>query len=246
MEIQILFADDALMVINKPAGLVVNRADTVQAPTLQDWIADRFDYPLARDSALRNGIVHRLDKDTSGVMVVAKTTQALSELQRQFHDRETSKKYLALVHGYLLAREGTIKVPMERSAYNRHKFVVSSEGRMTETAYKVLALYSHLKEKSLNVSGYQGFSLLELWPKTGRTHQIRVIMTHLKHPLVGDSHYVGRKRARADALWCRRQFLHADSLTFFHPVTKEKMMFSAPLAADLNYSLSLLEEKHVD
>ena len=240
MNVPILFQDDYLLVINKPAGLVVNKAESVSETTLQDFVDTGFDWELAHDSEARNGIVHRLDKDTSGVMVLAKTSQVMTELQRQFHDRETEKTYLALVHGWFSAKEGSISVPMARSVYDRHKFVVSLGGRMTETGYAVLHEYAGLAEKGLDAKGYQGFSLVELHPKTGRTHQIRVIMTHLKHPLVGDGRYVGRKRAKADAKWCPRQFLHAQKLCFTHPVSGERQCVEAPLAGDVTQVLRKL------
>lgn len=240
MRLSILFEDDQVLVIQKPAGLVINRAESVKEPTLQDIVEQDGDYPLAKDSLSRNGIVHRLDKETSGVMVLAKTMEAFTELQRQFHDRETQKTYVALVHGTFSVKEGEMRVPMERSRFDRHKFAVSAEGRMTETHYKVLEEFKNLVNPSFRVSGYQGFSLVELHPKTGRTHQIRVIMTHLKHPLVGDVRYVGRKRAKADVKWCPRHFLHAQSLSFSHPITHEAMTFSSPLPDDLSKVLTLV------
>lgn len=242
MDLTILFEDSSLMLICKPAGLVINRAESVREETLQDLIEKKFNYPLAKDLQARNGIVHRLDKDTSGVLVLAKTAEAMVELQRQFHDRETEKTYIALVHGTFSVKEGIVSVPMERSRYDRQKFMVSVEGRMTETHYKVLKEFRSLSDVQFMVSGYQGFSLVELHPKTGRTHQIRVIMTHLKHPLVGDVKYVGRKRAKADVKWCPRHFLHAQSLAFTHPLTRERMIIEAQLPDDLQKVLARLSD----
>jgi 23S rRNA pseudouridine1911/1915/1917 synthase len=240
MKIEIIFQDDQVLVINKPPGVVVNRAESVAESTIQDWVDETNDYELAHDESRRNGIVHRLDKDTSGVLVLAKTGEVMTELQRQFHDRETKKTYLALVHGKFSAKEGIMSVPMERSRMDRQKYMVGIGGKMTETHYKVKEEYEKLTDKKYMVKGYQGFSLVELHPKTGRTHQIRVVMKHLNHPLVGDVKYVGKKRARADIVWCPRQFLHARKLEFTHPMTGKRVEYEAELSKDLKEVLSKL------
>ncbi|MFC1653269.1 RluA family pseudouridine synthase [Patescibacteria group bacterium] len=240
MKIQVIFEDNHILVVNKPPFLVVNRADSVKEKTIQDWVDESFDYELAHDDQNRNGIVHRLDKDTSGVMLLAKTLDAMKELQRQFHDRETKKTYQALVHGVFSAKEGTISLPMGRSKFDRQKFTVEVGGKMTETHYKVVKEFEKISDKKLMVKGYQGFSLVELHPKTGRTHQIRVVLTHLHHPIVGDGKYVGRKRSKADVRWCPRQFLHALKLEFSHPDTGDRVEHEAPLSDDLSSSLALL------
>lgn len=233
MKIEIIHQDDQVLVINKPPGIVVNRAESVKEKTIQDWVDESFDYELAHNEDRRNGIVHRLDKDTSGVLVLAKTDESMTELQRQFHDRETKKTYKALVHGKFSAKEGEISVPMERSRQDRQKYTVGVGGKLTKTHYEVKEEFEKLTDKKLMVKGYQGFSLVELHPKTGRTHQIRVVMKHLNHPLVGDVKYVGKKRARADVVWCPRQFLHAYRLEFTHPDSGERVEYVAELLDDL-------------
>jgi 23S rRNA pseudouridine1911/1915/1917 synthase len=253
----ILFEDDAIVVINKPAGWVVNRADSYKDKTIEDWTEERFDignykfsdedsidgeYGSAKDIFLkRNGIVHRLDKDTSGVLLLAKTPSALVELLRQFRDREVEKKYVALTHGKLQPTEGIIRLPMQRSEGDYKKFAVSVDGKLSETHYKVIQYFSGLPKgiSEKKGKGYQGFSLVELLPKTGRTHQIRVHLSTIKHPIVGDGTYAGRKRIAIDKEWCPRQFLHAKEVTFTHPIKKQSMTVVAPLAPDLEAVLSL-------
>ncbi len=255
----ILYEDDYLVVINKPPGLVVNRAESVREGTLQDWCEaqkwyalfsqntticeQKFGLDLCTLYKARSGVVHRLDKDTSGVMVLAKDPLTLQELMRQFHDRETEKTYRALVHGKFAVSEGIIRLPLARSGGDREKFTVDPEGKMSETAYKVLEFFSHAPKAiaQKKAKSYQGFSLLLLYPKTGRTHQIRVHMAYIKHPLVGDLKYVGRKRSRVDGEWCARQFLHAEKLVFTHPTKKKRMEFVASLAEDLKKVLDQLQ-----
>lgn len=253
----IVFEDDALVVLNKPAGWVVNRAESYKDLTVEDWAEKKFsvpsyqfsekdevagEYGSAKDIFLkRNGIVHRLDKDTSGILILAKTPTVLVDLLRQFRDREVQKKYIALTHGKLQPEEGIIRLPMQRSEGDYKKFAVSVDGKMSETHYKVLQYFSGLPKgiSEKKGKGYQGFSLVELFPKTGRTHQIRVHLSTIKHPIVGDSTYAGRKRIAIDKEWCPRQFLHAKEITFTHPVTKQSLTLEAPLATDLQTVLSL-------
>ncbi len=205
---QVVFEDDSILVVDKPAGLVVNRAETQKEETLEDWAADKF-------------IVHRLDKDTSGLLIIAKTTEALENLQSQFKNRGVTKKYLALVHGVLEPEEGTINAPIERSPFNRKHFGVFPGGRAAETGYKTIC---HAGE----------FSLLEVTPKTGRTHQIRVHLKYLGHPIVSDPIYGGRKNFQADKKFCPRLFLHAAYLKFNHPATGQVREFSCPLPDEHN------------
>lgn len=254
LQIPILFEDNTVVVINKPPGVIANRAESVKETTLQDWMEMQAWYGKwptdaysAEDLELyksRSGLVHRLDKDTSGVMVFAKNPASLIELMRQFRDRETKKTYLALVHGKFTTQAGTVKLPLSRGTGDRERFVVDPEGRESETEYTVLEFYPHgptyLGQKK--IKSYQGFSLVELQPKTGRTHQIRVHMSYIKHPLVGDLKYVGRKRSRVDGEWCPRQFLHAKQLCFAHPISKETTCYQAELPQDLQKVLKILEE----
>jgi 23S rRNA pseudouridine1911/1915/1917 synthase len=280
--IDILYQDDDIVVINKPAGVVVNQAKSVSGPTIQDWMAEEVlaqqstseewqplvptsfsaDYGSPEDIfADRRGMVHRLDKDTSGVLVLAKNPGSLVNLLAQFRQRQVSKKYRCLTHGKFSITDDTVNLPLARSKIDRQKFTTDPEGRVAETVYQVQQFYPHLdveqvvklqKQQPPDSSAgknfgkraeiYQGFSLVDCWPKTGRTHQIRVHMAALKHPLVGDIKYVGRKRATLDPIWCQRQFLHALEVEFTHPRTKKTMVVTAPLASDLVEVLSLLKE----
>ena len=250
LEIPILFEDDCIVVINKPDRVVVNRAETVRGETLQDWMESRPWYASWAHGGVckpemtpelqalytsRSGMVHRLDKDTSGVMVFAKDPLSLAELMRQFRERETEKTYLALAHGKFSTQSGIVRLPLGRSTGDRERFAVDPEGKMSETAYEVLEFFPHppATVPQKKAKSYQGFTYLRLHPKTGRTHQIRVHMAHIKHPLVGDLKYVGRKRSRIDWEWCPRQFLHAERLVFTHPQTGKRMEYTAELAPDL-------------
>lgn len=238
---KIINQDDQVLVVNKPSGLVVNRADSVKEPTLQDWIESTQSFKLSDNTKLRNGIVHRLDKDTSGVLLIAKTKTALENLQAQFRHRKVQKTYLALAHGHLKPKQGHISLPLGRSSTNRQAFTVQLSGKMSKTAYQVVDYYHELKPKNLASKSYQGFTLVSLYPKTGRTHQLRVILKHLGHPIVGDQKYTGKKRARADANWCKRQFLHALEIKFNHPQTNKPLNFKAKLSNDLQTSLDQLK-----
>ena len=226
LQIEVLLETPACIVINKPAGLVVNRAESVKTATLQDWIEEQSWYIHHDDDNYRSrsGLVHRLDKETSGALVIAKHPASLEELQRQFHDREVEKTYLALVHGDIEVESATVVLPIGRSTVMRGRFVVDPHGRPSETTYEVVDRYK---------DGDQAFSLVRLYPKTGRTHQIRVHMKHIGHPLVADPLYLGKHRTQQDRAWCPRQFLHAEQLHFTDPDQPKKISVSAPLSADL-------------
>lgn len=222
---QIVFEDDYLMVLNKPAGMVVNRAETVSGETVQDWVEKSGKLSGNDDLFVkRSGIAHRLDKETSGCLLVAKDPETLVKLLRLFKEREIHKEYLALVHGKLEPKEGEMCLPIKRDWRDREKWIVSYEGRSAQTAWKV--------ERYLT-KGDQVLTLVRLFPKTGRTHQIRVHMTHLGHPLFGDERYLGSKRKQADRLVLARHFLHAAALEFVHPATNQKMHIEAPLPKEL-------------
>jgi len=200
--------------------MVVNRAQTVKEKTLQDWLEENFSiFKLPNCQLERSGIVHRLDKETSGLILVAKTLKAFTSLQSQFKERKVKKKYLALVHGKLRPRRGEIILPLGRLRTDREKFGVVVDGKKAKTQYQVLKYCDR-------------FSFLELQPLTGRTHQLRVHLLFLGHPLVADLKY-GGKRAKKDRLWCPRLFLHACSLGFYHPQTGRFCQFSSPLPLEL-------------
>lgn len=265
LDSHILFEDDAIIVLDKPAGWVVNRSHTYAEPTIQDWMADKLHIDVHTvgeekldtdgDSAMtaygsltdiftqRTGIVHRLDKDTSGVLLLAKTPEALHTLMTQFKERLTEKTYVALVHGKVVPQEGIIRLPMARTSGDGMKFAIHADGRMSETQYRVLEHFPGLPKGMHQRKGksYQGFTYIELMPKTGRTHQIRVHMSAIKHPLVADTLYAGKKKQMLDSEWCPRQFLHAKKLCFTHPVSQERMCVESPLAPDLQQVLDLLQ-----
>lgn len=224
MEPKIIYEDDSLFVIEKPAGWIVNEATTTKnQPVLQTWLR-KFDYPLVNDTDSRHGIVHRLDKETSGVMIVAKTKEAFDKLQAEFKAREVEKTYVALVHGKLTPAEGEINVSVGRLPWRRDRFGVVAGGRASQTFYKVLEFFP---------GNNAGHSLVEFHPKTGRTHQIRIHCKHIGHAIVSDEFYAGRKTARNDRKWCPRLFLHAASIKFIHPFTNKSIEFSSNLPEDL-------------
>lgn len=231
---RIIFEDDSILVIDKPAGVIVDRAATNREKTIQDWVEENFEHELAKDFEYRNGIVHRLDKDTSGVLVIAKTVKAYEELQRQFKERETEKIYVALVHGKVANDTGIIEEPVGRLPWNRMRFGVYPAGKHAKTKYHVVANFSsHPEGRRLKSANTSELTLLELHPETGRTHQLRVHLKHIGHPIVCDPFYAGRKTARNDLKWCPRLFLHAKSLEFGHPITKQKVEYTAELPDDL-------------
>lgn len=230
MEPTILFEDEQMVVIDKPAGLTVNKSDTTKSVvTLQDWMENK--YPIfgvlhdgTDDFHNRSGLVHRLDKETSGVLVLAKTSAAFHALQMQFKERKVKKIYLALSHGVISPETGEINVPVGRTPWNRTHFGVVAGGRESKTNYKVLGVRYQVWRKKR-----EPLSLVELYPQTGRTHQIRVHLKHINHPIFADELYAGRKTARDDRQILPRLFLHAAKLSFFHPVTGEFTTFTSPL-----------------
>ena len=238
MDIAVLFQDNDIVVISKPAGVVVNRAESVKRPTIQDWMEQEGKIQNQesksegiQEFANRSGVVHRLDKETSGVMVLARNVETFFKLKQQFKKRQTQKQYIALVHGNMTLREGTVNLPLKRNPFNRRRFTIAVDGKMGRTKYQVSNYFSHNQEL---------FTLLNLWPKTSRTHQLRVHLSHLGFPIVSDPIYLG-KRLAADLTWCPRLFLHAKSLSFFHPKSGEKVTFESELAKDLQTVLDLLK-----
>jgi 23S rRNA pseudouridine1911/1915/1917 synthase len=227
---KVIFEDESLLVLDKPAGVVVNRAKTTKDETIQDWLEG---YLKLKDRGIgdRAGIVHRLDKETSGVLVVAKTKGVFENLQAQFKARKVKKEYTALVHGKVEIKTGTIEVPVGRLPWNRERFGVLPGGRAAETKYRVKEYYK---------KGGEDFSLLILKPKTGRTHQIRIHLKYLGYPIVSDTFYAGRKRARADRQWCPRVFLHAAKIVFNHPVSKKRVEHTSELPRELSACLRKL------
>lgn len=240
MDIPILFEDREIVVIDKPSGVICNRAETVTTETLQDWLQPKLIRDLESESQVseeereyfrqRDGLVHRLDKETSGVMVMAKTPTAFVELLRQFREREVQKEYLALTHGIWQTERGEIDLPIGRRRDDRKKFGIREDGRESITIYQVRSQYknwSFPKELGVDDRGYAGFALVSFLPKTGRTHQIRVHARQVGHPLVGDLDYAGRKRSREDRKWAKRVMLQAEKLTLTHPTSHIRMTFES-------------------
>jgi pseudouridine synthase, RluA family len=232
--IEIVYEDETLVVVNKPAGLVVHPAAGTPSGTLANALAYHFQNLPGGGSGVRPGLVHRLDRDTSGLMVVAKTESALENLSDQFRDRTVYKSYVALVHGRLASNSGKIDQPLARDPTNRTRMAVVRNGRNALTLYRARR-------------GFDRFTLLDVELKTGRTHQIRVHLAWLKHPVVGDETYGGgrdntiqdaRLRARVRSL--DRQFLHAEKLGFTHPKTGEWVKFECALPAELADLLATL------
>lgn len=232
--LDILYQDAHVLVIDKPAGLVVHPAPGNRSGTLLNGLLHHLP---ALASVPRAGIVHRLDKDTSGVMVVAATLESHARLVEQLQARSVSREYLALVRGAVTG-SGTVDAPLARNPRDRKTMAVVADGKRAVTHYRLKARWP-------------GLSLLEVSLETGRTHQIRVHMTHIGHPLVGDPQY-GRSRrfgtrgglpeAAVEALNAfPRQALHARLLTFEHPGSGETVSFEAPLPDDLAGLLAALE-----
>jgi len=224
--LDILYEDDHLMVVNKPAGLTVHPGAGRTRGTLANAIIARVPQLAGVGDPNRPGIVHRLDKDTSGALVVAKTPEIQTALQSQVADRVVSRRYLALVRGDVQQEEGTIAARIGRHPRRRTKMAVRPDGREAVTRYRV-------RER------FPGFTLIEAGLVTGRTHQIRVHFAHLGHPVVGDTQY-GRGR---ETLGLTRQALHAWRLEFTHPQTGKVLSFEAPLPVDLAQVLERLRTR---
>jgi len=235
---QLLHEDRALLVLNKPAGVVVHPAPGHPTGTLVQGILRLCKDLSGIGGELRPGIVHRLDKDTSGLLVVAKNDRAHAALARQFKAGEVTKRYLALVYGPVKAAKGKITLPIGRHPRKRKVMAVRPEGG----GKAALTVW----EKRENLAG--GFCLLDVSIKTGRTHQIRVHLSHEGHPIVGDPLYgQGRARFRRHPLYraghlppCDRQMLHAERLGFTHPDSGDFLEFRAPLPEDMKRMLRAL------
>jgi len=230
---QILYEDKNLLVINKPAGIIVHpHALNISEPSIAGWLIKKYSQiKKVGEDPLRPGIVHRLDKDTSGVLVIAKNQPTFYFLKQQFQEYKIEKKYLALVRGEIKKQQGIIDLPLVRSKKSpmKRKVVIrKNEDKKVKTA---LTKYKVLKQ-------YQGYTLLEVFPQTGRTHQIRVHLAAIGFPVVGDKLY-GYKKKDRNLINISRQFLHAQEISFFSP-TGEYLEIEAPLPDNLKQFLQKL------
>lgn len=226
LPLDIVYEDEYLLVVNKPAGMVVHPAARIVSGTLVNALLSHCPQVADVGGPDRAGIVHRLDRETSGLIVVAKNPETHASLQRQFKRRLVRKTYVALVEGQVHPREGIIEVPIGRDPKDRTRMAVSRTGRPAITQYRVVEVFPQ-------------YTLLEVRPHTGRTHQIRVHLAWLGYPVVGDRVY-GRRR---QTLLPDRHFLHARELAFTHPATGEKLVLSAPLPPELTALLNQLRRE---
>lgn len=230
--LDILFEDESLLVVNKPAGMVTHPAYSNYTGTLVNALLCHTNKLSSINTEMRPGIVHRLDKDTTGLMVVAKTDAVHAFLARQFAKRTIDREYWAIVWGRFKSPKGTIEASLGRSKRDRKKFAVTKDGKHAVTEYEVLKEFDFL-------------SLIRLHLKTGRTHQIRVHLSHIGHPVFGDPTYGGRSttwgglegkvvRQAANLLkLISRQALHAKTIGFIHPATKVFVKFDSELPEDM-------------
>ena len=222
----VVYEDDDFVVIDKPAGTAAHPSLGWSGPTVLGALAAAGIRVSTSGAAERAGIVHRLDVGTSGLMVVAKSELAYTELKRLFHDREVDKVYHALIQGHPDPLSGTIDAPVGRSPGAKWKFAVVSDGKRAITHYET-------------VEAFPGASLVEVHLETGRTHQIRVHMASQRHPCLGDTMY-GADPTQAARLGLERQWLHAVQLGFRHPSTREPVVFTSGYPNDLQQALDAL------
>jgi 23S rRNA pseudouridine1911/1915/1917 synthase len=235
LSLDVVFEDDHLIAINKPPGLVVHPASSHRKSTLVHGLLHHCAHLADLGGPLRPGIVHRLDKDTSGIIVVAKENSAYRHLSRQFKEKLVYKEYSALVYGRLRQSSGQFAEPIQRHPKNRKKMGIIAGGREASTLWWLELLFGEV-------------SLVKVVIKTGRTHQIRVHFSHAHHPVVGDTTYGGKKRVRSvqnpivrsRLSKVKRQMLHARKLALEHPATGEKLDLSAPLPEDMSDLLEFL------
>lgn len=236
MPLSIVYEDGDLLVIDKPPGLAVHPSPGHSSHTLVHGILAHCSDLSGIGGEKRPGIVHRLDKDTSGLIIVAKNDAAHVSLSRQLKEHRVEKTYLALVEGHIEPKEGVIDAPIGRDPHHRTRMAVVDGGREARTRYRLLRTVG-------------GRSLVELRPETGRTHQLRVHLAAMGFPIAGDAVYGprgggGRRaggRRSAGLAGLTRQFLHAQRLAFRHPATGERLELEAPLATDLASVLAALE-----
>lgn len=224
--LDIIYQDNDLVIINKPAGMVVHPAAGHSSGTMVNALIAQFPQISSVGPQLRPGIVHRLDSDTSGIILAALSVPAFEKLKAQFKARAIEKTYITLVHGCVSPPEGLIDAPIGRSKHRRKRMAVIQDGRVAQTRYRTL-------------ENFNEYTLLQVQPLTGRTHQIRVHLAFLGFPVVGDQVYGRRKHN----LPLKRQFLHAYRLSFTHPIVGRPLTATAVLQNNLTFTLNILHSE---
>lgn len=222
--IDIIYEDEFVGVVNKPSGMVVHPSPGHPSHTLVNALLYHMDSLSGISGKIRPGIVHRIDKDTSGLLMVAKNDQAHQSLSEQLKQKTSLREYIALVHGNINHQKGTIKAPLGRDPNHRQRYAVRKEGKKAVTHFEL-------------IERFDNYSLLKLRLETGRTHQIRVHMDYINYPLVGDPTYGPRKTIQGNG-----QFLHARKLGFNHPDTGEWMEFESEVPPFFNNTLEELRK----
>lgn len=225
LNLEIVYEDDDVVIVNKPQGMVVHPSAGHPQGTLVNGLLYQIKTLSTINDVVRPGIVHRIDKDTSGLLMVAKNDRAHEALAKQLKDKTSLRKYVALVHGEIPHEKGRIEAPIGRSKVNRKMQDVIEDGKPAVTHFEVL-------------KRYEGYTLIELQLETGRTHQIRVHMKYIGYPVAGDPLYGPKKTLKGNG-----QFLHAKLLGFEHPTTGEMRVFEAPLPELFKKTLKQLKEK---
>jgi len=231
IELDIRYEDEAIIILSKKAGMITHPAPGNYSHTLVNALLNYSSSISKFSEKERAGIVHRLDRDTSGLLIVAKNEKVHNILSEMFSKRKVKKTYMALVEGRIDEDEGVIELPIGRSRIDRKKMAVSIDrGRRSKTEFKPL-------------ESFRDATLLNVYPMTGRTHQIRVHMSYIGHPVIGDEIYGNKNTERiADRIGLKRQFLHAAAIEFTHPISGKKMIFSDSLPEDLSGPLKILRE----
>ncbi|MGT2801970.1 RluA family pseudouridine synthase [Streptococcus henryi] len=224
--LDIIYEDEDVAVVNKPQGMVVHPSAGHPSGTLVNALMYHVKDLSSINGVVRPGIVHRIDKDTSGLLMIAKNDTAHNALATELKDKKSLRKYIAIVHGNLPNDRGMIEAPIGRSEKDRKKQAVTAKGKEAVTRFQVLERFGD-------------YTLVELTLETGRTHQIRVHMGYIGHPVAGDPAYGPRKTLKGEG-----QFLHAQTLGFTHPSTGEEMAFTAPAPAIFQETLEKLRQKN--